>query len=213
MTLPWRLMRWTGSAWANAELRKWNGTAWATVNMYRWDGSAWALLTDRTPPTQTYTEQYGTLWSRTFEGDDSQRDDGTANRYQGQSAADSWGIQKCMWGLSSTVHSDIDGAVDYYSSRVFLRNSHWWYNAGGTASLGTHTRQTSAPSTFSSNRNGQSNPHFDYGENRWVTLNTNWCSWADAGTFYGHTLYKNSTSLDYYGYFEQSITHEQSFEK
>ena len=213
--LPWRLKHWTGSAWANAELRRFNGTSEVTVNQYFWDGASWVLCTDRTPPTSTHTVQYSAIWSKSYQGNNTGRTDSnaTTNRYQGNSGQDSWGIQKSAWGLASAVQSDIAGAVAYYSARVFMTNLHTWYASGGTCRLGTHAQQSSAPANFPHNRDALVDVHFNKAQAQWVNLNTNWCAWAAEGSFYGHTIYANTSDVTYYGYYSTSITHEQSYEK
>ena len=208
--LPWRLKFWNGSAFANAELRRWNGTSWVTCDMYFWDGSQWVLCTDRTPPTQTYTKTYGEAWSATYEGDNSERT-GTSYRYQGDSGSAN-GNQRSMFGMPAAANTDIDSAIQYFSARAFFTNFHTWFNAGGTISIGTHLA-TSKPSTWSSNRNSQFETHFDRGEAKWVTFTTTVCAWFDQFTAKGFTLFKSGNDLDYYGYYDNDMTYEQSYEK
>lgn len=149
MTLPWRLKLWNGSTWGDAELRKWNGTSWVTIDAYYWDGADWVLITDRTPPTQTYIKQYANSWRRSFaDNGASVRGDSNGNNrnYQG-SAGDGWGIQCSLWGFPTTIHTEISGAVAYYYAQIFMDNTHTWYSTGGDFSMALSNAQA-APSSF-----------------------------------------------------------------
>lgn len=214
MALPWRLKYWNGSSWVNAELRRWNGSSWVTANMYFYNGSAWELCTDRTPPTQTYTRTYNAAWTGTYRENGTLRTDSKADTYnfQGDSGASTWGNQRCMWGLPTTVRTDAAGAVARYSARVWFDNEWTWYNAGGTAVVGTHNR-TSQPSTFTANRNDQVRIKFSRGQAKWTAISTNFILWAGQGSMYGFTMYINSRDVEYYGYYTKAITYEQSYEK
>src|SRR5688572_16623217 len=120
MTLPWRLMYWNGSAWTNAEQRRWDGSAWVTNNSYYWNGSSWVLLTDRTPPTQIYNEQYFTIWHSSYRGNNNIRvdSDGQTYNFQGNANDGLYGRQKSMWGYGDDPFDDLQGSVAYLSIQV-----------------------------------------------------------------------------------------------
>lgn len=213
--LPWRLMKWNGSAWDNSELRKWNGSSWVTADAYFWNGSSWVLCTDRTPPTSTYTIPYVNTWHGSYaDGGSYERNDGQENtrNFQGNSGADSWDIQCSTWGFDTAIHTDIDGAVAYYYARVYLDNTHAWFGSGATAVIGT-TASTANPGILNANRTGLLAVAFSYGEEKWVNLGTSFCSYADDGSFYGLCLYVNSNDLVYYGYWTTTAVYEHSYEK
>lgn len=214
MVLPWKVKHWDGGSWANGEYRKWTGSVFNTANAYYWNGSSWVLMTDRTPPTSTFTKQYTTAFHMSYAyGGTSQRNDGSeaSSNYQGNYGG-YWGIQCSVFGYNTAIHNDIDGAVGYYYAQVFLSNQHWWYNDYGIAVIGT-TASTGVTGTLNANRVGLVSASFSYGQAKWVNLGTQFCSYADDGSFYGLVLYINSNDVRYYGYFSISSTYEHSYEK
>lgn len=214
MPLPWRLKRWDGAQWVDAECRRWNGSSWVVTNMYFWDGANWVLCTDRTPPTQTYTRTYNNVWAQTYRENNSKRtdSDGETKNYQGR--YDSlWGNQRSMWGFSSTIRTNIQGAVAFYSNTCTFKNLHTYYNAGMTVVIGTHAVPNSEAGSYSENRYGIYSSSWSRGEQRTISFGPGLGQWTADGTFYGFTLRTTNNSVQYYGYFTNSITLVQSYEK
>jgi hypothetical protein len=103
------------------------------------------------PVLTTYKKKYYATWSRSFDGTNATRYDDPATLYQGAAleSGDTNGNQRSLIGFNwNAINSDLKGA-SVVGATVTLYALHWWYYAGGTGYLGTHT-YTSKPSTYSS---------------------------------------------------------------
>lgn len=217
MTLPWKVKYWNGTTWQNSEQRRWDGSNWQASNAYYFDGSQWVLMTDRTPPTQTYTQTYNSLWGGSYKSDNSRRTDsnGLAHNYQGNSS-NGMGSQRCMWGYGTQQASDVAGAVAYYWSQVYMVNMHTYYAAGGTADLGIHNQGGgSVPGTYSETGFDFVVTHFDRGQSKWVDTGTTHIANIASGAARGFTLRApgSSSDVEYYGYYANYGTFQMSYEK
>lgn len=156
------------------------------------------------PPVTTYTKNYDATWYQTYKGTGSQKTDTTAN--QGQYSS-SDGNQRSLVGFDyATIQADLSGAT-ISSIKLTANAEHWYYNAGGTAVIGTHS-YTSKPSTWadgSVNQNRQQSSGWPKPGSRTVTLiaaiGTDFQSGAARGIAFGPGP---STDLTYYGKFTGS---------
>jgi|SRR6185369_568553 len=216
MTLAWRVKHWDGSAWVNSDVRRWDGAEWAAANSYYWDGSQWALQTDRTPPTSTHTTDYAQVWRGTYGSDNNRRTDsnGASHNYQGDSGSSSYGNQRSMWSLGLGPFSDLQGAVAFYDSLVYVTNQWTYYNSGGTAVFGTNPINSGgAPSTFSERDSNVIQVHFERYQAKWIGLGTSLMGLFQAGLIFGFTLHASSNDVTFYGYYATTITYRQVYEK
>jgi hypothetical protein len=213
--LPWKVKYYDGAAWQNADLRRWNGSSWVTDDMYYYNGSSWVLMTDRTPPTSTYTEQFNSVDGQSYHlsGSNSGLSASLGRCYQGY--FDSvHGIQRSMFFYDwSTISSHLTGRVATYGCQVYLNNQHTYYGSGGTAVIGTHANG-SAPANFAYNR--YDNPgsfHYANVDAHWVYVTNDFAQWFAEQSALGITLYANSTDATYYGYYANSNSIWFSYEK
>lgn len=96
-----------------------------------------------------YKKTYYATWSRSYNGSNATRFNDPTTLYQGASleSGDSNGNQRSLMGFNiAAIMADLKGA-SVTGATVSLYALHWWYYAGGTAYLGTHT-YTSKPSTY-----------------------------------------------------------------
>jgi hypothetical protein len=101
------------------------------------------------PVVTTYKKTYYATWSRSYNGSNGTRFDDPNTLYQGASLAsgDSNGNQRSLIGFNwSAINADLKGA-SVTGMTISLYSLHFWYYAGGTIYLGTHT-YTSKPSTY-----------------------------------------------------------------
>jgi len=132
------------------------------------DGTAGA-----TDPVQQYITSYGTLWSRSYDGNGDANTFGGATRiYQGN-IGDGNGNRKAMVGFDyATIQADLAGAtID--GCYITFYYQHWYYNAGGTSIIGTHNSSAGAgPATFSGTTNRVSSGSWPKPGLRQVSLGT-----------------------------------------
>lgn len=98
------------------------------------------------PVKRTYKKTYYATWSRSYDGSGNPRWNDPSEVYQGD-VSDSNGNQKSLIGFNwNAINADLRGA-SVLGATISLFAIHWWYYAGGTLYLGTHTN-TSKPGTF-----------------------------------------------------------------
>ena len=100
--------------------------------------------------TGTFQKSYAANWSGSYNGSNNLSTFGGSQLcYQGNNL-DSNGTRKSLIGFDwATIRSDLSGAT-INGCWVTLYFQHWYYNAGGTAVIGTHNlaNTSSPPSTF-----------------------------------------------------------------
>ncbi len=125
-----------------------NGPAGQNLGIIN-DGSGGAAA-----PVQQYVSSYPAIWSRSYNGSGNANTFGGATRaYQGN-IGDGNGNRRSMIGFDyTTIQADLAGAtID--GAYVTLYFPHWYYNAGGTAIIGTHNSNSNpGPATFSGTTN------------------------------------------------------------
>lgn len=150
----------------------------------RWNDGNGGEAQDTAPTVRRFTKVYTATG---FGGDTSGGD-----VVQGQYA--SYGNRSGGWTFPSMT-GDLAGAT-IERIRVFLYANHWYYNAGGTASIratnGAHKGHT-GPVVTSAN--------WPRNAGRWVTLPASMHDGFKAGTYKGIGVQTSNTSLTYYGRF------------
>lgn len=155
------------------------------------------------PPVQSYTKTYGAQWSESYQEDGTSRgsfDNGDV--YQGYYSGTN-GNQFSMIGFPySTIASDLAGST-ITKVEVYLDNSHWYNNSGGTAVIGYHNNASApSPATYPSSTDNITQSSFTYGQAKWVTVSNTIGNAFRDGTAKGILLGKGpSTSHTYYGFF------------
>jgi hypothetical protein len=148
---------------------------------------------------KTYTKTYKATWTRRF-GNAGFSD---GKLYQGYYSS-TWGTNKSMIGFGTQPFTDMGSTAKVKKVEVYLYANHWYYNAGGTAHIGTHT-QTGVPSG-STSANNLTVSSWPVNAGKWVTLPTSWnTGWNAATPYRGITLggdLGSSTNKTYYGSFD-----------
>lgn len=153
-------------------------------------------------PVQTYTKTYNGNWSQTYNGSGSQKSGDTCD--QGD-FGDSAGNRRSLIGFPySSIMSDLTGAT-LVSIKLSLYAEHWYYDAGGTAVIGTHD-YTSKPGTWADSRvlqNRTTVANWPKPGKKVLTLsNATFGADFQSGAAKGIALGPgNSSSLTYYGKF------------
>lgn len=160
------------------------------------------------PPAQ-YVKTYSATWSESYQGDGTSRgsfDNGDC--FQGYYSGTN-GNQFSLIGFNyAQIASDLSGAT-IKKTELYLDNSHWYNNSGGTAVIGYHN-YTSAPSTatYPSGTDNITRASFTYGQAKWVTVSNAIGTAFRTGAARGILLGKGQTAggtlsndRAYYGYF------------
>jgi hypothetical protein len=163
-------------------------------------------VTGSTPPTnppQNYVTNYNATWSGSYNAAGNYGTfSGATKVYQGDNNEGGTN-RKGMIGFNwSQIQTDLTGAT-ITSCKITLYSQHWWYNAGGTAVLGTHNvTNASAPSTFSGTTNRVQYAGFPKYVTRTIELGTTIGTEFKNGTAKGIVTGPGPTSATtYYGYF------------
>ena len=203
--------------WANANVKRWTGTRWANAKINKWNGSSWKE--PYVPPvqtTQTHTQTYTATWSETYDGDgnvkrNSDEPSGnvriTQGKYGHNNTIDNiyynpiyFGVQRGLIGFNnSRIQSDLSGST-IKKIEVYLYNEHFWYLAGGTASIIGHNF-SNKPNKFNYVSSIKEERWNGRGSGKWITLPTSVGNDLRSGRITGLGVFKNSSDLNYYGHF------------
>lgn len=153
------------------------------------------------PPITQYTKQYAATWTGSYTGYGG-RARSTTKCYQGQYDGD-WGNQRSLIGFNAAaIQADLVGATIIHC-KITLYFEHWYYSAGGTAIIGTHS-YTSEPSAWadaSVNQDRVQSSEWPKPGKRTVSLGTTIGGEFKTGTSKGIALGPGpNDSLTYYGY-------------
>ncbi len=157
-------------------------------------------------PTSRYTKTYPAVWSQTYAGNNSKRDDTNGNTYAYQGYFSStWENQRSLVGFDYTkIQADLTGAT-IVSCYVTIKCAHAGESAGLDVRLGTHN-YTLEPDVWSSTSVVErriDSDNLGEGSSRKINLGTTiggeFKSGASKGVAFGPTL-DTSRVLARYGY-------------
>lgn len=146
-----------------------------------------------------YTLSYPAIWSGTY-------------NYNSHNEYDSWygtqcnqghssgGNTKSMMGFNSAqIVANAAGFISPVNAWITLTYSHWWYNAGGTAVIGTNA-EASRPGGFTGSSDRLRSGSWPRGARRQVSLGSGICNEFLGGATRGINLGPGPTSDNlYYG--------------
>ncbi|MFD3516328.1 hypothetical protein [Streptomyces sp. NPDC058657] len=147
------------------------------------------------PPVKT-TKVYNAAWSGSYAARNKY------NSYYGNQLVGGYysannGIQAGLVGFSSALATDLTGAT-LLKVEVYLYAAHWYYAAGGTATIKAHTH-ASRPAVFSADQTEWLNvSNWARAAGKWVDISTIF----DSTTFRGIAIDPNTTNRTYYGRFD-----------
>lgn len=164
-----------------------------TGGTYMDNGTAMQGGSEAPPPVPTI-KRYSKTWGAGGWGGDT----GGGEVIQGQYG--SYGNRSGSWKFSSTMQSDLSGST-IEKFEVYLYAAHWYYGAGGTASI---RPTTGGYKSFTGSAFTSSNWPRKAG--RWVTVPKSWHGYIANGTYGGIGVQTGSSSLTYYGRFTGTAT-------
>jgi hypothetical protein len=155
-------------------------------------------------PVATYTKTYKASWSGSFDGGGGYVSYYGTEVHQGYYSGAGNGNQRGLIGFNaSQIRSDLSGAT-IKSIKLTAYASHWYYNDGGTAVIGTHN-YTARPSSWSSshvNDNRQQSTGWPKPGKRTVTLSNTIGNEFKSGVTTGIAIGPGpTTDVRYYGRF------------
>jgi hypothetical protein len=149
-----------------------------------------------TETTLTFTASGSASWagSNLITGSGTYTDAGMM--YQGPAA----GTQKtASFWFSSADLAKVSGKT-IKSAYIYVKNRHFYYNAGGTADFGTHAYQTNTQPTTRTNPFSST---FSYGEGKWISLSSTVYNGISGGTIKGFSIGIGATDdPNDYSYFD-----------
>jgi len=160
--------------------------------------------------TQNYTKTYTSTASHSYQGSNGSNpnlkinDNGSA--YQGGNVSNTYnGSSKTWYEFNTgTIQSDLSGATINWV-KVYLNNNHTWYGSGMNAAIGYDNITGGFGATRGDPSGGGvdlSEPHYNQGQAKWVTVPNSFGTAFQSGAGLQIVLFKNSTNLQYYGYFQ-----------
>lgn len=205
-----KIRRYNGRDWQDASVRKWSNGSWVQAQIKQWSNGSWGEPVVQKPAKKRYTKTWEATWTRSYgHGGTVLKPDklgGKNKMYQGRyGQPDSWnydwGIQKSMVGFDwRNIEKEIINAK-VEKIEIYLHNEHFWYFAGGRASIGIHNNGT-PPSTFKEVRYGVKNVAYQgRGQAQWIEMPLEFATRFQTNGAGGFTLNRNTSELSYYGYF------------
>ena len=161
---------------------------------------------------KTYTDTFSATWSESYDGGGAIKPSAyTLGRlYQGRyghhNTIDNiyynpiyWGSQRSLIGFNAKqIQEKLKGAT-VQKVEIYLKNEHFWYAKGGRASIVSHSF-ANKPNRFNFS-SSVADSAFVKGQGKWITLPVSQGSLLKNGSISGFGLFKNSSDLNYYGYF------------
>lgn len=124
-----------------------------------------------------------------------------AQLYQGRAEGSDRGRQRSMvWFDYGNISSNLKGS-NIEKVEIYLKNQHFWYNAGGKARIGYHN-SNGETSDFQHSKYGQKTVDFSKGQEKWFEVPNEFGELLRDNGAKGFTLFEDSDNLSYYGYFE-----------
>lgn len=162
-----------------------------------------------------YVTTYTSTWSETYDGKSeikkSQEPPGSARMTQGRYGPHNtidniyynpimFGVQRGLFGFDNKkMQADLAGST-ITKVEIFLNNEHFWYLAGGTASIISHNF-SDRPNKFNYIGNVKEEKWKGRGYGKWITIPNTFGNDLKTGKITGFGLFKNSEDVEYYGHF------------
>lgn len=200
-----RIKRWSGGKWNDYNnMKRWDGKKWVKANVKRYNASSkkWEVISE-----QKKTKTWTATWSQSY-GSNNKKKPAYADKgrlYQGRYGnpdsiwyGNPWYIQRSLTGFPGGMFTELKGAR-IQKIEVYLHIEWAWYWAGAIANVGVHNYK-SIPKKFGYERYGVSSVRYtSRSQGKWINL-TSVKGLFEQGKAKGIVLYKNSTNVLYYGY-------------
>ena len=199
------IKKYNGSTWSDTKVLKHNGNGYENAVVRKHNGSSWDTIS-----SQLYSDTWICTWTSSQGGNGRYGVTSEAGRgyrmYQGRygdpyASWYDWGVQRSMAGFDYlSMQSKLSGA-EIEKVEIYLHNEHWWYYAGGKAVIGAHN-ETHDDKSFSHTEYGIKTVGFEgRGQAKWIEMPRDFGNKLRDGKAKGFTLYAESGSPSYYGYF------------
>lgn len=167
------------------------------------DGSVPTQPGSSTPtpdPVRTYTRTWNAAATRSWRGGSVNNDCLRHGYYR------SPGYSVVLWNGDPSTELSSDG-VHIKSVELYLRNTHWYYSAGGRARIG-HFDATALPSAPQTSGGGVfTTGQWKVGAAMWIPIPSGWWSGIAWGRIRGFTLGEGAgTDRQYYGKFSNALS-------
>lgn len=185
----------TSNGWVDVSIKKRTSNGWVDVDVYKRQDGKWVKLT-----SQQYTTTWESNWTQTYRQSGTKRTDYRGEKIcQGEYLSDPWGIMRSLVGFPD-MNSTLSGAK-INDVKIYLKNEHWYYNAGGKAVIGYHDH-SSRPTTFSHSKYGvKTQSYSSRGQALWIDMPNDFGEGLKDGRYEGFSIYANSSNMNYYGIF------------
>ena len=161
---------------------------------------------------KTYVDTFSATWSESYDGGGAIKPSAytSGKLYQGRYGRHNtidniwynpiyWGIQRSLVGFNAKqIQEKLKGAT-VQKVEIYLKNEHFWYAKGGRASIVSHSF-ANKPNRFNFS-SSVADSAFVKGQGKWIELPVSQGNLLKNGSISGFGLFKNSSDLNYYGYF------------
>lgn len=199
------IKKYNGSSWSDTKVLKHNGNGYENAVVRKYNGSSWDTIS-----SQLYAHTWDCTWTSSHGGDGRYGVTSEAGRgyrlYQGRygdpySSWYDWGRQRSMAGFDYQHMQEALSGAEIERIEIYLHNEHWWYYAGGKAVIGFHN-EAYDDRLFSHSKYGVKTVDFEgRGQEKWVDMPVEFGEYLRDGLAKGFTMFADSDSLAYYGYF------------
>ncbi|MCY7948673.1 hypothetical protein P8891_06015 [Bacillus atrophaeus] len=185
----------TSSGWSDVPIKVKKKGSWVDVDVYKRLNGRWVKLT-----SQKYTKTWEATWTQTYRESGTKRTDYRSEKIcQGRYVVEPWGIMKSLIGFPD-MNTTLSGSK-IEDVKIYLRNEHWYYQAGGKAVIGYHNH-SSKPSTFSHSKYAaKTESYSSRGQAKWIDMPNSFGEGLRDGKYEGFSIYANSTNMNFYGVF------------
>lgn len=167
-----------------------SGTDWANVGT-----PASTATPPEAPPAKPEVKRYTRTWSPQGYGGDVSAGEIIQGKYG------SYGNRSGSWTMPAGMRTALQGST-IEKLEVYLYAAHWYYGAGGTASI----RATDGSGWKAWVGSAFTSAKWPRKAGRWVTVPSSWHAGFQNGTWKGIGVQTGSSSLTYYGRFTASAT-------
>ncbi|MDO5662867.1 MAG: hypothetical protein Q4G40_09240 [Brachybacterium sp.] len=167
-----------------------SGTDWASVGT-----PASTATPPQAPPPRVEVQRHTRTWTPQGHGGDVNGGEIVQGTYG------SFGNRSGSWTMPGDMRTALQGST-IEKLEIYLHATHWYFNAGGTASI----RATDGSAWKAWMSSPVTSARWPRNQGRWVTIPSTWYRHFESGAWKGMGVHTTSTSLQFYGRFRASAT-------
>lgn len=160
-------------------------------------GSSGGGSAGQTTKTVTASKTYSASWSRSWNQSGGGIVSGSGTYTDAHMMYTGLGVSP-MGSMAGFPALNLPSGAKVTKVQLYLKNRHFYYNAGGTVHIGYHG-QGSTPGSFTTN--DRQSYGWNYGQGKWVTLPSSWNSGFGSGSYRGISLGIDGSNATY-AYFD-----------